>query len=161
VNLAVEAPLWLALAFALLLMAAAVEDAVRLRISNVTVILVIVAAVAAASMAGLQFILWQNLAVFSVLLLVGTPLFAAGKLGGGDVKLLAAAGLWFSIEGAATMLIAVMIAGGALAIVVLGLRMFRWSEAARQRVVVLRPKGGIPYGVAIAAGAIIAMTLQR
>jgi prepilin peptidase CpaA len=31
----------------------------------------------------------------------------------------------------------------------------------RRRVVLLRPRGGIPYGVAIAAGALIAMALQR
>ena len=160
-NLAAEAPLWLALIFSILLIAAAVEDAARLRISNLTVLLVIVAAVVAAVVAGIRLDVWQNLLVFAVLLVVGTPLFAAGKLGGGDVKLLAAAGLWFSIESAAWMLIAVMLAGGALAILVLVLRTFAWSEAARERIVLLRPKGGIPYGVAIAAGALIAMALQR
>ena len=160
-NLAAEAPLWLALIFAILLIVAAAEDAVRLRISNITVLMVIVAAIVAAIIAGLQLSLWQNLAVFAVLLVAGTPLFAAGKLGGGDVKLLAAAGLWFSIKSAAWMLIAVMLAGGVLAIVVLALRMFSWSESARDRVVVLRPKGGIPYGIAIGAGVLVAMTLQR
>jgi prepilin peptidase CpaA len=161
VNLAAQAPLWLALVFAVLLIVAAAQDALRLRISNVTVLLVIAAAVAAAVIAGLQIDLWQNLAVFFVLLVAGTPLFAAGKLGGGDVKLLAAVGLWFSIKSAAWMLIAVLLAGGVLAIVVLALRAFSWSEAARERAVILRPKGGIPYGVAIAAGALIAMALQR
>ena len=160
-NLAAEAPLWLALVFSALLVVAAVEDAARLRISNITVLLVIAGAVGAAIVAGVQFTLWQNLAVFSVLLVAGTPLFAAGKLGGGDVKLLAAAGLWFSIKSAAWMLVAVMLAGGVLAIVVIVLRMFSWSENARQKLVVLRPKGGIPYGVAIAAGALITMALQR
>ena len=160
-NLAAEAPLWLALVFSALLVVAAVEDAARLRISNITVLLVIAGAVGAAIVAGVQFTLWQNLAVFAVLLVAGTPLFAAGKLGGGDVKLLAAAGLWFSIKSAAWMLVAVMLAGGVLAIVVIVLRMFSWSENARQKLVVLRPKGGIPYGVAIAAGALIAMALQR
>ena len=153
--------MWLALIFSVLLIAAAAEDAARLRISNVTVGLVILAAIVAAVIAGFQFSLWQNFAVFAVLLVVGTPLFAAGKLGGGDVKLLAAVGLWFSIKSAAWMLVAVMLAGGLLALLVLALRMFSWSEAARQRIVVLRPKGGIPYGVAIAAGALIAMALQR
>ena len=160
-NLPFWAPHWLALVFAFLLVAAAVEDAVRLRISNLTVVLVIAAAVLAAIMAGLQFSLWQNVAVFFALLLIGTPFFAAGKLGGGDVKLLAAAGLWFTIKGAATMLICVMLAGGVLAIVVLILRSFSWSEEARKRAVILRPKGGIPYGVAIAAGALVAVALQR
>ena len=160
-NLAAQAPLWLALVFAVLLIVAAAQDALRLRISNVTVLLVIAAAFAAAVIAGLQLALWQNLVVFFVLLVAGTPLFAAGKLGGGDVKLLAAVGLWFSIKSAAWMLIAVLLAGGVLALVVLALRAFSWSEAARDRAVILRPKGGIPYGVAIAAGALIAMALQR
>ena len=160
-NLAAEAPPWLALVFAGLLLVAAAEDAMRLRISNVIVLLVIFAASAAAVMAGVQLALWQNLAVFLVLLVAGTPLFAAGKLGGGDVKLLAAVGLWFSIKSAATMLIAVLLAGGVLAIVVLALRTISWGETARQRAVILRPKSGIPYGVAIAAGALIAMALQR
>ena len=35
------------------------------------------------------------------------------------------------------------------------------NEETRRRVVLLRPRGGIPYGVAIAAGALIAMVLQR
>lgn len=160
-NLAAQAPLWLALVFAVLLIVAAAQDALRLRISNFTVLLVIVAAVAAAIITGFRLDLWQNLAVFFVLLVAGTPLFAAGKLGGGDVKLLAAVGLWFSVKSAAWMLIAVLLAGGVLAIVVLALRAFSWSDAARERAVILRPKGGIPYGVAIAAGALITMALQR
>ena len=52
-------------------------------------------------------------------------------------------------------------AGGVLALIVIALRAFGWSEGLRQRVVLLRPKAGIPYGVAIAAGALIAMALQR
>ena len=160
-NLAAEAPLWLALVFTLLLLVAAVEDAIRLRMSNVTVLLVIAAAIVAAIIAGIRFDLWQNLAVFLSLLVVGTPMFAAGKLGGADVKLLAATGLWFSLKGAVTMLAAVLLAGGALAIILLVARMIGWSEATRQRVVVLRRKAGIPYGVAIAVGASIAFALIR
>jgi prepilin peptidase CpaA len=161
VNLTAEAPQWLALFLAILLVAAAVEDAVRLRISNITVLLVIVGAAFAAIFVGPGPGLWQNLAVFAGLLAIGTPLFAAGKLGGGDVKLLAAAGLWFDLFGAARMFLAVAIAGGVLALLILLARMANWSEGARRRVVVLRPGGGIPYGVAIAAGALIAMALQR
>ena len=160
-NLAAFAPQWLALILAVLLVAAAIEDAIRLRISNITVSLVLVGAVAAAVLAGPEMRLWQNLVVFLGLLLVGMPMFAAGKLGGGDVKLLAAAGLWFDFAGALWMLIAVALAGGVLALLVLVLRAFDWSEQLRERVVLLRPKGGIPYGVAIAAGALIAMAFQR
>lgn len=160
-NLAVEAPQWLALLFTGLLLAAAVEDAVRLRISNITVLLVIVAAVIAVVVVGPTLALWQNLAVFAALLAVGTLMFAAGKLGGGDVKLLAAVGLWFDVIGALWMLFDVVLAGGVLAILIIALRSLGWSERIRRRVVLLRPGGGIPYGVAIAAGALIAMGLQR
>ena len=114
-----------------------------------------------AALAGPELRLWQNLAVFVALLAVGTPMFAAGKLGGGDVKLLAATGLWFDFSSALWMLIAVALAGGVLALTVLVLRAISWGEQARQRVVLLRPKGGIPYGIAIAAGALIAMAVQR
>ena len=160
-NLVAEAPLWLALVFAILLIAAGAEDAARLRISNITVLLVIVAALVAAVIVGPQLSLWQNLTVFAVLLAIGTPLFAAGKLGGGDVKLFAAAGLWFNLGGGLRMVLAVVLAGGLLALLILALRLPNWGEEIRRRVVLLRPGGGIPYGVAIAAGALIAMALQR
>ena len=160
-NLAADAPQWLALIVAILLLAAAAEDAIRLRISNLIVLLVIVAAVVAAVIAGPELALWKNLVVFLGLLAIGTPMFAAGKLGGGDVKLLAAVGLWFDFTGALWMILAVAIAGGLLALVILILRSFGWSEEIRRKVVLLRPGGGIPYGVAIAAGALITMALQR
>ena len=160
-NLAVEAPQWLALLLTVLLLAAAAEDSVRLRISNVTVLLVMVTAVIAAVVVGPELALWQNVAVFAALLAVGTLMFAAGKLGGGDVKLLAAVGLWFDLKGALWMLLDVVLAGGILAILIIALRSLGWSEKMRRRAVILRPGGGIPYGVAIAAGALIAMALQR
>ena len=160
-NLAAEAPQWLALLLTVLLITAAAEDAARLRISNVTVLLVIVTAVIAAIVVSPPLALWQNLSVFAALLAVGTPMFAAGKLGGGDVKLLAAVGLWFDLKGALWMLLDVVLDGGVLAILIIALRSLGWSEKIRRRVVLLRPGGGIPYGVAIAAGALIAMGLQR
>jgi len=42
------------------------------------------------------------------------------------------------------MILAVVLAGGLLALVVLILRAFGWSEEMRRRVVLLRPRGGIP-----------------
>jgi prepilin peptidase CpaA len=142
-------------------MAGAAEDAVRLRISNITVLLVMAGAIVAAFVVGPELRLWQNLVVFLALLAVGLPMFAAGKLGGGDVKLLAVAGMWFDFRGALWMLIAVALAGGVLALLVIVIRTFAWSEEKRRRVVLLRPGGGIPYGVAIAAGALVAMAFQR
>ena len=160
-NLTAEAPLWLALILAALLVAAAVQDAAQLKISNLICGLILIAAVVAAVIVGPELFLWQNLLVFAILLFGGMPLFAAGKLGGGDVKLLACTGIWFGLMSALQMMIAVFIAGGVLALVVLGLRAIGWSDVTRRRVQVLRPGAGIPYGVAISIGALISMALAR
>lgn len=161
-NLAFDSPQWLVIILALLMVAAAVEDAARLRISNITSLGVLLAAVAAASIEGLETEVWQNLAVFAGLLAAGTPLFAAGKVGGGDVKLLAVSGLWFDLMGALQMLMYVFLAGGILAVLILALRAYGWTDWARARFRhLLEHKGGIPYGVAIAAGVLIAVAMQR
>lgn len=160
-NLAAEAPLWLALAFAALLIAAGVQDAAQARMSNITVLLLIAGAVVAAIVEGPRQTVWENLVVFVALLTLGTLLFARGVLGGGDVKVLAATGLWFSILGAGQMLFATVLSGGVLALLVLGARLVKWSEAVQGRLPFLRPNAGVPYGIAIAAGALIATALQR
>ena len=160
-NLAWFAPQWLALFFAILLVAAAVEDAVRLRISNITVGLVLLGAIVTAFVLGIEPRMWQNLALLVAALVIGTPLFGRGILGGGDVKLLAATFAWFNLSAAPAVLMAVALSGGVLALLVIALRSFNWSDKTRQRAVVLQRRGGIPYGVAIAAGALITMALQR
>ena len=160
-KLAAEAPLWLAVIFALLLIAAAIEDAARLRISNLICVLILAGAFLAMAVTGPVGALWQNVVVFGALLAAGTALFASGKLGGGDVKLLAAAGLWFDIRSGIVMLTSVLLAGGVLALLILALRMFDWSEGTVARVRLLRPKSGIPYGVAIAGGVLIATAMGR
>ena len=159
-NLAVTAPGWLAALLMLLLLLAAVEDAWRMRISNVTILAILAGAVVAAMLAGPTFALWQNLALFAGLLALGTPLFALGKVGGGDVKLIAVSGAWFDLRGGLLMLICVLIAGGALALLILALRTFDWSENVRRRIRLLKASSGIPYGVAIAAGSMLATSCK-
>ena len=160
-NLTAEAPQWLALILCALLATAAIEDAVRLRISNYISGAIVAGAIAAAVIAGLDLSLWQNLVVFFGLLIVGTPMFALGMMGGGDIKLLAATGLWFDLQGALLMIVSVFIAGGLLALLLLVTRLVNWSEATRQRVVALKRGGGIPYGIAIAGGAVLALSIAR
>ena len=159
-NLAVTAPGWLAALLMLLLLLAAVEDAWRMRISNVTILAILAGAVVAAMLAGPTFALWQNLALFAGLLALGTPLFALGKVGGGDVKLIAVSGAWFDLRGGLLMLICVLIAGGVLALLILALRTFDWSENVRRRIRLLKAGSGIPYGVAIAAGSMLATSCK-
>ena len=160
-NLTESAAPWLAALFAALLVLAALEDMWRLKISNWICAAIIVAAFVAVILAGPVAQLWQNVAVFAALLAIGTPLFANGVMGGGDVKLLAATGLWFDLAGAGWMIVAVALAGGAVTIFVLILRMIKWSQAARDRIAVIRPRGGIPYGVAIAVGALATLVMGR
>ena len=59
------------------------------------------------------------------------------------------------------MLFATVLSGGVLALLVLGARLVKWSEAVQGRLPFLRPNAGVPYGIAIAAGALIATALQR
>ncbi len=159
-NLAATAPAWLSLLFVILLVLAAAEDAWRMRISNFTVAAILVGAVIAAIIAGPTLALWQNMALFAGLLAVGLPMFGAGKLGGGDVKLLAASGLWFDLHGGLLMILWTVLAGGVLALLILLLRLVDWPQRIRARIAVLRRGSGIPYGVAIAAGTLIAASLN-
>lgn len=156
-NLVPLAPAGVMFILAGLLVAAALEDAYRLRISNVTSGLILVGAVVVMVL-NPSWNLWQNVAVCAALLAVGIPLFAAGKFGGGDIKLLAAIAAWFSAAGALQLLMWVFLSGGVLALLIIAARMMLSSEDHRSRWRVLRPKGGIPYGMAISAGALIAIS---
>lgn len=151
-NLAATAPTWLLLLFAFLLVAAAAEDAWRLRISNLTSLLILVAAITAAMLIGPQLALWQNATTFVILLALGIPIFAAGKVGGGDVKLIAACGAWFDLRSGAVMLITVLLSGGILALLVLAKRAFGSRGEDRRDA---KSSAGIPYGVAIACGTLL------
>lgn len=85
-------------------------------------------------------------------------LFAAGKVGGGDVKLLAAVGLWMDLERAMILLVAVFMSGGLIALAVLIPQMVR----RRTDLTIARGRAkGVPYAVAIALGAFIVIGLQR
>lgn len=160
-NLAAEAPAWLIDLLFLLLFLAALEDGWRLRISNLFPIAIIGTALVTVVFVGLSLSLWQNVALFAVMLVVGTMLFSAGQLGGGDVKLLAACALWFDLSSGWRMLVAVALAGGLLTALILLLRPLLLRTGEGSRWVVLRPRGGIPYGIAIAIGTAVMITLLR
>ena len=157
-NLAVFAPLWVVLVLAAFLAAAAVEDGLRLRISNITCIAVTMTAIIGMVLLGPKLALWQNLLVFAAVLVIGTMLFSAGKLGGGDVKLFAAVGLWFDLKGSLALISCIFIAGGLLALIVISARFF---PPKRSRLGPMRKGAKIPYGIAICAGALFAIFWSR
>lgn len=154
-NLFLTAPSWLAGLLFLALAAAAVEDAWRLRLSNVTCAFVLVLALVAILLSGFSLSLWQNLLMFVVVLVLGTVAFSARWLGGGDVKLLASLALWMDVRTALWFLAAVFISGGLLALI------FMAGRAAFRRCAGDRGRKSVPYGIAIAIGAIVAFTASR
>ena len=74
--------------------------------------------------------------------------FYAGMMGGGDVKLASALALWFSPAGTMKFLVFMSVAGGALTLGIVA-----WHRAKRREG---RPE--VPYGVAIAIGALAILT---
>ena len=83
-------------------------------------------------------------AVFAVFAIA----FYIGMMGGGDVKLAAALALWFSPQSTIKFLVVTSLAGGVLTLGVLALHRARRREG--------RPE--VPYGVAIAFGALVILT---
>jgi len=152
-NLIASAPSWLAVIFLLLLLVAALEDSWRMRIGNWVSAALVGGAIVAAARNGPSIDLWQNLALFAAVLAVGTIMFARSWMGGGDIKLLAASSLWFDLSSGWRLLVAIAIAGGLETFILFGLRRLPWPPIVPQRLLLLRRREGIPYGIAIAVGA--------
>lgn len=97
--------------------------------------------------------LWLHLGVLAAFLLPLLVLFAAGKLGGGDVKLMLAATIWLRPEDAIGFVVLVTALGAALAI---GMVAVQWIERQRKGPDArLSALPGVPYGVAICLALIV------
>lgn len=100
-----------------------------------------------------------HLAVGLAALLIGMGLFALNLLGGGDVKLMAAACLWLGVSGSGVFILSTAVIGGLFSLALLLGRAWLqpWVGAGPGWwVQLMEPKGHIPYGVAIAGGALVA-----
>jgi prepilin peptidase CpaA len=86
------------------------------------------------------------------MLCAGFAVFVAGWVGGGDAKLFAAAALWFGWSEIADYATISAIIGGALALVVIALRMAVLSLPLGVLFPLPRPE--LPYGVALALAAL-------
>ena len=90
------------------------------------------------------YALWPDIAI-QIGLAAGLFMFFAiifhlGMMGGGDVKLLAALGLWLPFASMVKLLVIMSIAGGVLTLVMLARKWRRSSEV----------RSGVPFGVALA-----------
>lgn len=140
-------------AFSAVLLAAAVQDVRRRRISNLFPITLVVLFACLALWRGETETLFLHLFSFTGLFLLGAALFSRGIIGGGDVKLMAAAALWFEVTRLPALLLAVTLCGGAMALLMVARQLFlpaRAGAAGRYH-----RRKSVPYGLAIAAGAII------
>lgn len=155
------ASLSLGLVFPFLLAYAAVSDLLTMLIPNRVTLLVLAAFVVYAATAGLD---WQQLASHLgaglLTLSITFTLFAFGYIGGGDAKLAAATALWLGLEHLLAYLVVASVLGGALTLAILYFRTyplprFAWSYP----FVVLHhdAKTGIPYGIALAAAALLVL----
>lgn len=133
----------------LTLIAAAISDLRSFRIPNYLPGILISLFSVKTVIVGVDASLWENLFHFLAALIIGMGLFSRGWIGGGDAKLYAAVALWFNWTGAAALLFATSVAGVLLAIGFVTARMLGLRKN------VPKDDRRIPYGVAIAAGAIL------
>ena len=153
------------LAFPVLVIVAALKDLTSFTIPNWITLALIAAFPVAALMGGLPLpAIGLHAAVGVAALVLGMVMFAVGWIGGGDAKLFAAAGLWLGWPASMTFLLMTCIAGGALAVMLLGLRSARlrpFVPAGPAWLLRLAEPGeNVPYGVAIAAGALAAFPIS-
>ena len=133
----------------LLLLSAGIEDARIREIANWKNAAIALLAPAWWWTQGLA--LWPDMVVQAgiglTVLAVFAGVFAAGWMGGGDVKLIAALALWLPLGAFVWMLMAMSITGGAVTLAMMIDRRVRRCE---------RPVE-VPYGVAIAVAALLVL----
>jgi prepilin peptidase CpaA len=144
------------LVFPLLVAAAAFYDASSMIIPNwlnglTAVLFVPVALIAHAPLTEIGLALLLGVTVF----MLGAGLFFLRVMGGGDVKMIAACSVWLGLPMMMPFLLFTALAGGALAafalvvrrIAPVGVSAAGWTRWLTER------RTGVPYGIAIAAGA--------
>jgi prepilin peptidase CpaA len=145
----------LALVFPVLLTLGAIADLRRYLIPNWISLVLAVLAVPALLLAGadLTAVFWHLTVGLAVLALMSI-LFFRGMIGGGDVKLIAAAACWTGWPLIIALIFYIAIAGGLLAVVLIIVRRIFRNRSVKSLWLssLLDSKSGVPYGVAIAAG---------
>ncbi|MEP3654134.1 MAG: prepilin peptidase [Litorimonas sp.] len=155
-------PAFLFFVFATPQLMAALNDANAMKIPNRIPLIVIAAyfAMVPFTWSGIPMFL-EHLTVGTVLFAIGFAMFAFGWMGGGDSKLLAATAFWFTWHDAFIYMIYTALFGGAITLFIMLGRKYipvrvmtsQWAHT------MFRDETKIPYGLALAAGAI--MTLPQ
>lgn len=147
----------LILSFPLLLLLAAFRDLTSYTIPNWISVALAVAFFVTAPFLGFSFAaVGMHFLVLVVCLLIVMAMFAMGWIGGGDAKLFASIALWMGWPDIVEFALCAALIGGVLT---LGLLLARkmwlpgigpeWTDA------LMKPGGDVPYGLALAAGALV------
>jgi prepilin peptidase CpaA len=144
-------------ALPLLLAAAAGWDVASFTIPNFVTLALMAAFAAFALAVGLSpaDIGWHVLAGF-LGLFIGFTLFALGLIGGGDAKLFAAVLLWLGLNDLLAYALLASLFGGLLTVGLMFLRRYPLPQLLYRQDWIVKlhdARSGVPYGVALAAGA--------
>jgi prepilin peptidase CpaA len=153
---------WILLIFIGLLVAAAIQDMLTLRISNLFPLALFLTFGLWVSLVGWPDNWWENVIHFGLALGVGMILFAMRWVGGGDAKLYAACALWFDLQTGIQLLFLVSMSGLLLLALMLATRKLRKDRAtkiSRDPATGKKPQMQMPYGVAIAVGTLATLYL--
>ncbi|WP_374515908.1 prepilin peptidase [Brevundimonas sp.] len=136
------------------------NDLTTMKIPNWISGLLVLSFFPAALVVGLPFSdMAVHVGVGTLALFAGAGMFALRWIGGGDAKLMAAACLWLGVSGSGMFLLWTGVAGGVFCLALLFARFHArpyLASAPGWVAQLMEPKGDIPYGVAIAAGALLA-----
>jgi len=145
--------------FPALMAFAAASDLLTMTISNRVSLLLVAGFVVLALVSGMSApAIGLHLAAGLAVLVLSFTCFAFGWIGGGDAKVAASAALWFGFGHLLDYLVFASLIGGVLTLVILQFRtlpMPVWLARQNWLMRLHHKDTGIPYGVALAAGALM------
>jgi prepilin peptidase CpaA len=146
------------MAFPVAMAFAAANDIFTMKIPNKIPLALVASFIAVALLTGMPMETFGiNMAIGFAVLVATFALFAMNLLGGGDAKLIAAGAIWMGPDHVLEYIVFITVFGGVLSLAILGYRKFipatafsmpYWAQRLHQ------DQGPIPYGIAIAAGAL-------
>ena len=140
---------------------AAISDTLSMTIANRVSLLLLAVFAVVAPLTGMDWATdgW-HFAAGALVLAVTFGLFALGGMGGGDAKLLAATAVWMGFNlHLVEYLVASTFLGGLLTLAIVAYRGSALAVYTGQNMFLKHfadPKGGIPYGIALGVGGLLA-----
>ena len=145
--------------FPALMAFAASSDLFTMTISNRVTLALVGGFVVMACLSGMSLAaIGMHVGAAAVVLAVTFVFFARGWIGGGDAKLAAATALWLGFDHLMPYLLYASIFGGVLTLAMIRFRLMPLPQMLREQEWVKRLHrldGGVPYGIALAAAALL------